>query len=98
MSWTWSGVDYQLDVSAANLEKIEHGRVPLAKLLEVSTRVGGRRQSTAPKIGTPKVTAGSAPAGSSAREIREWATQAGYEVPARGRLPQSVLDAYAAAN
>ena len=29
--------------------------------------------------------------------IREWAAASGIEVPARGRLPQKVLDQYAAA-
>lgn len=100
ISWTWSGVDYQVDVSAANLDKIENGRVPLAKLLAASTRVGGRRQSTAPKISTtPKSTTGAAGwPGPSTSEVREWAKHAGYEVPARGKLPQSILDAYVAAN
>ncbi|AFA76056.1 hypothetical protein GPOL_174p00350 (plasmid) [Gordonia polyisoprenivorans VH2] len=105
VSWAWSGVDYQLDVSAMNLDKIENGRVPLAKLLTASTRVGGRRQSTAPKIHTAPKPATTASAGSGAdfpgpatREIRRWATDAGYEVPARGKLPQSILDAYTAAH
>lgn len=31
-----------------------------------------------------------------AAEIRDWAAAAGYEVPARGRLPQIVKDAYVA--
>ena len=52
IDWSWLGVDYRLDVSSENLEKIENGKVPLARLLAVSTRVGGRRQSTAPKATT----------------------------------------------
>lgn len=97
-------MDYQLDVSAVNLDKIENGRVPLAKLLAASTRVGGRRQSTAPKIHTAKPAAaasadsGAGFPGPATREIRRWATDAGYEVPARGKLPQSILDAYTAAH
>lgn len=92
VSWAWSGVEYQVDVSGANLDKIENGRVPVAKLLEVSTRVGGRRHSSGPKI------SGAARGGAPVREIREWAHEAGFEVPARGRLPQHILDAYAAAH
>lgn len=101
VSWAWSGVDYRVDVSTSNLDKIENGRVPLAKLLAASTRVGGRRQSTAPKISTSrtaKATTEAEPSRPSTREIRQWAQQAGYEVPQRGKLPRAILDAYAAAN
>lgn len=101
ISWSWSGVDYQLDVSSANLEKIETGRVPVSKLLEVSTRVGGRRQSTAVRVTTPAAPTSSNGRGTSSpdtRTIREWAREAGYEVPLRGRLPREIIDAYEAAN
>ncbi|MGC4934446.1 histone-like nucleoid-structuring protein Lsr2 [Gordonia sp. DT30] len=100
ISWSWSGVDYQLDVSAANLDKIENGRVPVAKLLEVSARVGGRRQSTAPKVSATSSSSDSSTnsARPSTKVIREWAQEAGYEVPQRGRLPKEILEAYDDAN
>lgn len=101
ISWSWSGVDYQLDVSSANLDKIENGRVPVAKLLEASVRVGGRRQSTAPKVSTtsPASDSSAAAAGRpSTKVIREWAHESGYEVPLRGRLPREILEAYDAAH
>ncbi|WP_281275980.1 histone-like nucleoid-structuring protein Lsr2 [Gordonia oryzae] len=100
ISWSWSGVEYQIDVSSANLDKIENGRVPVARLLEVSTRVGGRKQSTAPKVSTPAASAesSSSSARPSTKVIREWAQEAGYEVPLRGRLPKEILDAYDAAH
>lgn len=40
--WSWLGVDYHLDTSTANLEKIEAGQVSLATVLAKSTRIGGR--------------------------------------------------------
>lgn len=100
ISWSWLGVDYQLDVSSANLDKIENGRVPLAKLLDVSTRVGGRRASSAPKVSTtsPSPAASSASKGrNDTNIIRAWAVEAGYTVSERGRLPKEIIDAYTAA-
>ncbi|MFT4041874.1 MAG: Lsr2 family protein [Gordonia sp. (in: high G+C Gram-positive bacteria)] len=100
ISWSWLGVDYQLDVSSSNLDKVETGKVTIAKLLEVSTRVGGRKQSTAPKVGKPRA-ATKAPAKSSTgntSDIREWAAAEGYEVAPRGRLPKDVVEAYQAAH
>ena len=99
ISWSWLGVDYQLDVSSANLDKIENGRVPLAKLLEVSTRVGGRRTSSAPKVSSsPASSSASGRSRNDTSAIREWAVEAGYTVSERGRLPKEVVDAYTAAN
>ncbi|MGV9671577.1 MULTISPECIES: histone-like nucleoid-structuring protein Lsr2 [unclassified Gordonia (in: high G+C Gram-positive bacteria)] len=95
ISWSWSGVDYQLDVSEANLDKIENGRVPVSKLLEVSTRTGGRRQSTAPRVTAPAASPSTnGKGGADTKTIREWAREAGYEVPLRGRLPKEIVDAY----
>ncbi|WLP91365.1 MULTISPECIES: Lsr2 family protein [Gordonia] len=96
ISWSWVGVDYQLDVSSANLEKIENGKVPVSKLLEVSTRIGGRRQSTAPRVRstTPQDSGDRARRDTAA--IRQWATEAGYEISPRGRLPKEIIEAYEA--
>lgn len=96
ISWSWLGVDYQLDVSSANLEKVESGKITIAKLLEVSTRVGGRKQSTAPRTAKPRGTKTGTAADSGA--IREWATAQGYTVSPRGRLPKEIVEAYGAAH
>ncbi len=98
--WSWLGVDYQLDISSANLDKVENGRVTVAKLLEASTRIGGRKQSTAPRVTTKKSSGSSAKSAASAStsDIREWALEEGYEVGPRGRLPRDVVEAYEAAH
>ncbi|MGW9265565.1 histone-like nucleoid-structuring protein Lsr2 [Gordonia terrae] len=94
VSWSWLGVDYELDVSSTNLDKIEQGKVTVAKLLKASTRVGGRRRS--PSARTKTNTGG---AGSSVNaSIREWAADNGYEVSARGRIPNDIVEAYNAAH
>lgn len=94
--WSWLGVEYQLDISSANLDKVENGRVTVAKLLEASTRIGGRKQSTAPRVTTKKPSSPKATASTS--DIREWAIEEGYEVGPRGRLPKEIVEAYEAAH
>ncbi len=96
--WSWLGVEYQLDISSTNLDKVENGRVTVAKLLEASTRIGGRKHSTAPRVTTRKSSGSSAKSSASTSDIREWALEEGYEGGPRGRLPQDVVDAYAAAH
>lgn len=94
VSWSWLGVDYELDVSSANLDKIEQGKVTVAKLLKASTRVGGRRRS--PSVRT-KTNAGGNGASVNA-SIRDWASENGYEVSARGRIPNDIVEAYNSAH
>ncbi|GAB41277.1 MULTISPECIES: histone-like nucleoid-structuring protein Lsr2 [Gordonia] len=95
--WSWLGVEYQLDISSANLDKVENGRVTVAKLLEASTRIGGRKQSTAPRV-TTKKSSGVTKSAASTSDIREWAIEEGYEVGPRGRLPKEIVEAYEAAH
>jgi hypothetical protein len=97
VSWSWLGVDYELDVSAANLDKIEQGKVTVAKLLKASTRVGGRRRSPSTAARTKQGNSGGNSSSANA-SIREWAAENGYEVSARGRIPNDVVEAYNSAH
>ncbi|HMS75561.1 Lsr2 family protein [Gordonia sp. (in: high G+C Gram-positive bacteria)] len=98
ISWTWLGVDYQLDVSGANLDKIENGKVTVAKLLDSSTRIGGRKRSTAGRVAAPAPSAPARGGSSNTSDIREWATENGYSVSPRGRIAREVIEAYEAAH
>ena len=102
------GVDYQIDLSAANVAKFEKA---LAPYLDAATRVGGRRSRTqkpaepssrAAKNGTPRGRAKKAGKSASTKEqlaaIREWAQDNGYDVAARGRIKADIVEAYHAAN
>ena len=74
VSFALDGVAYEIDLSEANASKL---REELGSWVEKARRVGGRRSR------------GTAPARSSSNDsarIREWARQAGYEVPDRGRI------------
>ncbi|BCI82043.1 MULTISPECIES: histone-like nucleoid-structuring protein Lsr2 [Mycobacteriaceae] len=99
------GVDYQIDLSAANVAKFEKA---LAPYLDAATRVGGRRARTQ-KVAEP--TSRAAKSGTARRRgkkaasskeqlaaIREWAQENGYDVAARGRIKADIVEAYHAAN
>ena len=91
MAW----VDYELDVSPANFAKIEEGKVTVARLLAVSTRVGGRRLRTRPvNRNGDHVAAGR----SRSAQIRKWAVANGIEVSPRGRIPAHIAEAFEAEN
>ncbi|MCK0515919.1 histone-like nucleoid-structuring protein Lsr2 [Williamsia sp. DF01-3] len=89
MRWSWLGVDYHLDTSTANLEKIEAGQVSLATVLAKSTRIGGRARSTAPKHHPRPDTPPPADGG-----VRVWARRQGYDIAERGRIPVAITRAY----
>lgn len=80
VSFSLDGVDYTIDLSDANQEKM---RKALAPYIEVATKVSKTKKKTPPS--------GTKPA-----EIRAWAQQNGYDVPERGRIPQEIRDAYEA--
>ncbi|GAA2416772.1 histone-like nucleoid-structuring protein Lsr2 [Mycolicibacterium llatzerense] len=103
------GVDYQIDLSAANVAKFEKA---LAPYLDAATRVGGRRTRT-PKVAEPssRSAKGGASRGRGKKAagkgltskdeltaIREWAQQNGYDVASRGRIKADIVEAYHAAN
>ncbi|MCX8557985.1 hypothetical protein EB75_04050 [Mycobacterium sp. ST-F2] len=100
------GVDYQIDLSAANVAKFEKA---LAPYLDAATRVGGRRARTQkaaeptsrPAKSTSRGRGRKAAKGASSKEqlaaIREWAQENGYDVAARGRIKSDIVEAYHAA-
>jgi hypothetical protein len=79
------GANYEIDLNKKNAKKL---RDALAPYVAVSRKVRTPRSRGAAK----------AAAGGSAKEIREWARSNGYDVPDRGRVPNEIREAYAAAN
>ena len=88
ISFAVDGVEYTIDLNKKNAREF---RKKIGYYTEHATRIGGRKQ----RSGTSRA---AAPGSPSPKEIRNWAIEAGYEVPARGRLPQSLVDEYAAAH
>lgn len=75
---------YEIDLSSKNAKKL---RGELASFIEYGNRVTGRP-------GPARRGRGSATAKDDNRIIREWAQANGYEVSARGRIRQDIVDAF----
>lgn len=73
------GVNYEIDLTDENAAQL---RADFRKWADAGQRIGGRRVQ-----GTPRGKTESA-------KIREWAHEQNIEVPARGRIPSKVREAY----
>jgi hypothetical protein len=92
VEFSLDGTAYTIDLSEANAGKL---RKALDPFINAGTRVGrgsGRRQSATVTAGR---TAGSRDEN---KAVREWASRNGHQISERGRIPQSVSDAYRAAH
>lgn len=79
------GSNYEIDLNDKNAMKL---REALAPYVAAGRKVAGRRTRGGAK-GT---------SGPPASEIRDWARDQGYDVPARGRIPADIRSAYDAAH
>lgn len=77
------GTEYEIDLTGDEQAKL---RDALAKFIGAGRPVKRGRRKSAPQSGP------------SAKVIREWAQENGYEVPDRGRIPAEVREAYVSAN
>lgn len=82
VSFALQGVEYTIDLSTKNLDKLNQA---LAPYIDKAERVGRRRKAkaTGPKLDTAA--------------IRSWARDNGYQVSDRGRVPTDIVNAYEAA-
>jgi hypothetical protein len=90
VEFSLDGINYTIDLSEANAGKL---RKALDPYINAGTRLGrgtGRIPARRPVAGR---TAGSRDEN---RLIREWAVANGHQISERGRIPQSVTDAYRA--
>ena len=82
------GTTYEIDLNDANAAKLRDALAPY---------IGhGRKVGSAPRRGGRRAAAGNG--GPSAKEIRDWARENGYDVPERGRVSADVRSAYDAAH
>ncbi|MEU4841851.1 histone-like nucleoid-structuring protein Lsr2 [Nocardia testacea] len=81
VSFGIDGVAYEIDLSEANARELRAG---LDKWIPHARKVGGRSRAKMPAVRQRK----------DASSVREWARRNGHDVPARGRIPSAVLDAY----
>ncbi|MFI2909471.1 Lsr2 family protein [Streptomyces sp. PDY-4] len=87
------GKSYEIDLSDGNADEL---RKALAPYVKAGRKTGGKSTSAGTRGKAPaKARAEGEP---SPEEYRRWAADNGYEVSARGRVPASLKEAYAAAN
>lgn len=93
VEFSLDGVSYEIDLNDDNAAKL---RDDFAGWIADARRAGGRRQ-TRRRVGAG---GGGAATGRSDElaKIREWGRENGFTVSSRGRIPQELQDAYAAAN
>jgi hypothetical protein len=107
VKFAFRGTSYTIDLSEGNVAKLEKA---LAPFIAAATRTSGpppraprkatnrrrRRKSAQPAKKSAQPAKKSTPDSSNAA-IRAWAIENGHAVSARGRIGQSVVDAYKAA-
>lgn len=89
VSFGLDGTSYEIDLNDENAARLRDALAPYvghARKVGSSTRRNGRKSSAA------------ASEGPSAREIRDWARENGFDVPDRGRVAAEVRSAFDAAH
>jgi hypothetical protein len=81
------GTSYEIDLNDKNAAALRDA---------MATYVGHARKVTGARRG--RRSSASTASGHSAKEIRDWARSNGHDVPARGRIPAHVRDAFEAAH
>ncbi|MFF3867066.1 Lsr2 family protein [Micromonospora sp. NPDC001898] len=93
------GVQYEIDLSASNAEKLRNVLKPYtshgSKVGRGGVAVGVRvARTSATPAGSRRVGSGAAVNREQNKAIRDWAKRAGRSISDRGRIPQDVVDEY----
>ena len=97
VSFALDGRSYEIDLSDDNAARL---RDSLASYVAAARRSGtsGRRGRTSPRAAADSTASSSRPSREVTAAIRTWARENGHEVSERGRIPNSVVQAYEAAH
>jgi hypothetical protein len=85
VEFSYRGYSYEVDLSSKNIQKLDKA---LTSFIEHARRTGRTGRQT--KASVSRIPGNSA-------DVRAWAEAEGYEVPARGRIPNALREAYEAA-
>lgn len=95
------GHAYEIDLSAKHLREFEKAMKPYVEhARKVRKTTAKTTAKAAAKVGPAKrhtSTVRASSAQPAAREVREWAATQGIEVPAKGRVPASVMEQFVGA-
>lgn len=87
VAFSFGGKNYTTDLSAKNLEKFEKAVAPFIENAVQAVGTLPHAAARVTKAGNPERTA----------RIKSWGAENGYEIPARGRIKGSIIEAYEAA-
>ena len=93
VEFSLDGTSYSIDLSEANAGKL---RKALDPFISAGTRIG-RGDSGRGPVRSSSAAGRTTGSRDENRLIREWAAQNGHQISERGRIPQSVSNAYRAA-
>ncbi len=91
VQFSLDGDSFEIDLSAEEHETLRQALAPFVAAARAAAPIPG---TTRPRKGGGAPTAN----GPDARTLRIWGHENGFDVPARGRLPELVREAYQAAN
>ncbi|MGJ9412849.1 Lsr2 family protein [Aeromicrobium sp. CF4.19] len=82
--FVFDGVGHEVDLTAAERETFEKAVAPYIAVGRRAGRAGSRATTSS--------------GGPDAKAVRAWASENGLDVPARGRVPASIIEKYEAAH
>ncbi|MBD0859650.1 Lsr2 family protein [Gordonia sp. zg691] len=88
--WSLDGKNYEFDTSSKHAQQF---RDSLSKYVDISRQTG-----RVTKRAAATATASGGRNKETTKAIREWAIKEGYELSDRGRIPQSIIEAFEAAH
>lgn len=91
VAFSYAGSHYEIDLSKKNRAAFEKSLKPY---IDAARKARPARPARRPRKSEPKAVGSGR---SDLSDVRAWARDNGVAVSARGRIPQSVLDAYDAA-
>ncbi|GGO78333.1 histone-like nucleoid-structuring protein Lsr2 [Nocardioides deserti] len=95
VSFGLDGTSYEIDLNDQNAAAL---RESLATYVGHARKVSGARRGGGRRSGGSSSSSANGSGGPTAKEVREWARENGYEVPDRGRVSAEVREAYDAAH
>lgn len=90
VAFTFDGVGYEVDLTEAERQAFADAVAPYVAVGRRAGRASGRSGS--------RRSSSSSASSVDAKAVREWAQEQGLDVPARGRVPSSLIEAYQSAH
>ncbi|MCX6406009.1 MAG: Lsr2 family protein [Propionibacteriales bacterium] len=90
VAFTFDGVGYEVDLTEAERQAFADAVAPYVAVGRRAGRASGRSSS--------RRSSSSSASSVDAKAVREWAQEQGLDVPARGRVPSSLIEAYQSAH